>query len=293
MSLDRKRAHKPIRKLRKLLKRMPKVPTAEQVHQLRTNTRRFEAMVSALKLDKGGKRRRMLKDLAGVRKRAGKVRDMDVLIGYTAALGESHDEENCRIQLLEFLGAKRKTQAKKLRATVAKRAKKTRGALKRISTKLEAVLCENKDNDCDNSVAPSKATAKALEFESDLVNPKQLNRSNLHSYRLKVKQLQNVLRLGENGDGREFVDTLGSVKDAIGEWHDWEELLGIARDVLDHGANCGILRAVKHNCELKYGSAMAEAEKMRQHYLGKRKKSNGKVELSNKKVWAATTAIAA
>lgn len=293
MPLDSKRAHKPIRKLRKLLKRMPKEPTAEQVHDLRTNTRRFEATVAALKLNKGRKRRRMLKDLAGVRKKAGKVRDMDVLTGYTAALGDSRDEENCRIQLLEFLGAKREIQAKKLHVTVAKRAKKTREALKKISAKLEAVLCENGDNGCDKSVAPSKATASALKFESDLVNPKRLNRSNLHSYRLKVKQLQNVLRLAENEAGREFVDTLGSVKDAIGEWHDWEELLAIAKDVLDHGNNCALLRTVKQNCELKYGSAMAEAEKMRKSYLGTRKKANGHVELSNKKVWAATTAIAA
>ena len=31
-----------------------------------------------------------------------------------------------------------------------------------------------------------------------------------------------------------FAKELGEVKDAIGEWHDWEELAGIATQVIQH-----------------------------------------------------------
>ena len=46
--LDPERVLKPTRKLRKLLKNMPKQPAPEQVHDLRTNTRRFEAILAAV-----------------------------------------------------------------------------------------------------------------------------------------------------------------------------------------------------------------------------------------------------
>ena len=35
-----------------------------------------------------------------------------------------------------------------------------------------------------------------------------------------------------------FLGKLGEVKDRIGEWHVWEELVEIATQVLDHGSPC-------------------------------------------------------
>jgi CHAD domain-containing protein len=43
MALDLNRAEKPVRKLRKLLKKMSNPPTPEQVHDFRTNSRRVDA----------------------------------------------------------------------------------------------------------------------------------------------------------------------------------------------------------------------------------------------------------
>ena len=62
-----------------------------------------------------------------------------------------------------------------------------------------------------------------------LKRPVRLNRNNLHPYRLKVKELRNVLQLSNRADDIEFVEKLGQVKDAIGDWHDWEELVRIPR----------------------------------------------------------------
>lgn len=83
--LDPKRVLKPTRKLRKLLKNMPKQPAPEQVHDLRTNTRRFEAILAAVSPEAMQKEKNLLKDLAAIRKKAGKVRDIDVLTDYAAA----------------------------------------------------------------------------------------------------------------------------------------------------------------------------------------------------------------
>ena len=48
--------------------------------------------------------------------------------------------------------------------------------------------------------------------------------------------------MATNSDQQPFVDRLGQVKDSIGEWHDWEALVAIAKDVLDHGRNCGLIK---------------------------------------------------
>ena len=57
------------------------------------------------------------------------------------------------------------------------------------------------------------------------------------------------------------------MKDAIGEWHDWEGLIATAGDVLDHGPGCQLLRKFKENSETKFEQALALATKLRKNYL--------------------------
>jgi CHAD domain-containing protein len=89
MAIAADRINKPTRKVRKLLKKLPKRPTSDQIHDLRTNARRSEATISALRLTKAKNERSMLRDLKKVRKGAGKVRDMDVLTGYSLTIRRS------------------------------------------------------------------------------------------------------------------------------------------------------------------------------------------------------------
>ena len=70
--------------------------------------------------------------------------------------------------------------------------------------------------------------AKAIKLSSQLKSPPRLSRSTLHPYRLKVKELRDVLQLSDRTADKDFLKELGEVKDAIGEWHDWEELTSIA-----------------------------------------------------------------
>jgi CHAD domain-containing protein len=54
MALDANLLQTPFRKLRKALKRFPKLPSPEEVHRLRTQTRRLEGTLHALMLDQNG-----------------------------------------------------------------------------------------------------------------------------------------------------------------------------------------------------------------------------------------------
>ena len=105
MALDFKRVQKPPGKLRKLLKNMSARPTPEQVHDFRTNSRKMEATLQAFGLENSGLGRRVLKPLSRLRKRAEKVRDLDVLTTYAASVDAKDGEKDCAVQLLEYLGA--------------------------------------------------------------------------------------------------------------------------------------------------------------------------------------------
>ena len=103
MAIDFERVQKPARKLRKLLKTMSAEPTPEHVHDFRTNSRNMEATLQAFALENSGLGRRVLKPLSRLRKRAGKVRDMDVLTTYAASVDAKDGEKDCAVRLLQEL----------------------------------------------------------------------------------------------------------------------------------------------------------------------------------------------
>lgn len=75
--MELEKVEKPIRKLRKAFKRLSDDPRPEDVHALRTQTRRLEAIVATLRIVPAKKAERLLKSVTPVRKAAGEVRDMD------------------------------------------------------------------------------------------------------------------------------------------------------------------------------------------------------------------------
>lgn len=262
MSLDFKRVQKPARKLRKLLKKMSAKPTPEQVHDFRTSSRQMEATLESFGLDHAPLGRRVLKPLTGLRKRAGKVRDMDVLTAYSSSVHPKDGEQDCAVQLLEYLGAQRRKYAKKLYSASGQDGSKLKKRLKQT----EKELCRQQESSKKRGRPVPEPSSSAIDLGSELGSIPHLNHSNLHPFRLKVKKLRNVLRLAEAPD-QDLVDALGTVKDAIGEWHDWEELVGIAEKVLDHGAQCRLLQQLKATTREKYGTALSKAEQLRRRYF--------------------------
>lgn len=262
MALDEKRLTKPLKKLGKELRRIDDQPGVEQVHDLRTNIRRVEAALQTVKEDPNGNERRLLKLLGRVRKRAGKVRDMDVLTAYAAGLKNSSDEQECLVQLLEHLGGRRVRDAGKLykaahahRSELARRMKDCRRSLRKQVRRAE-----------QNGVE-THATSDALEISAELGRVHRLTADNLHQYRLTVKRLQYVLQLAdEEHQDKPFIEELKRVKDSIGEWHDWQVLTAIATKLLkDHG--CNLVKSLESTTSRKLKQAMAVTEKLRERYL--------------------------
>lgn len=274
MAIKVEQIDKSLRKVRKFTVKLPKNPSPNTIHKLRTNARKLEAIFDALLLDSRKNERQLIKALRRIRKRAGKVRDLDVLTGDLATI-QVHGETECQVQLLEHLGSKRRNKAAKLDKFVGENRTELKSRLRKASARLDQAL-----GNAEPHVA-SLAAAESLRLASGLDVPKRFNKGNLHGYRLKVKQLRYVLELAP--EQTKFTDDLSEAKDAIGDWHDWEELVALASNVLSHGKNCKLLRKLKETADSKFEHAVQVAENLRRNYLksssGSRKKPH-RVELS-------------
>ena len=257
MKLQADYVEKPVRKLRKQLKAFPPNPKPEAVHTLRTHTRRLEATVAALALDRKKESRDLVKLIRPVRKAAGKVRDMDVLIGDVLTIcGEPADES--AVRLVEHLARMRVKHARKLHDLIRRRRSETAERLKESSKIIRRTL---KDG------APSvDAEAGPHILMTELSHWPDLNEGNLHLFRIRIKELRYMLQLSENVDVK-LVDALGEVKDTVGEWHDWIELLRIARKALDPQADSAILKRIQDTGHEKLGIGLEAANRVRSRYF--------------------------
>jgi CHAD domain-containing protein len=291
MSFDIDRIQKSSRRVAKFVRKNVKKPSSKAIHDLRTGAHRVETTFTTLGLRSKKTVKRLLRDMENVRKRAGKVRDMDVLTAHALTI-KPEGEQDCLVQLLEFLGAKRNTSAKKLRSTIQKPGRLHRD-LKRNSKRVEKLLRTTESNPTETD-AMSATLANAIKLSSDLNRPARLNRDNLHPYRLKVKELRDILQLSDRAEDLEFVKKLAEVKDAIGEWHDWEELLAISKQMLDH-SNCNLIKQLMTTSHAKYDHALSLTHQLRNNYVragrSKQRTRHTRTRLSTP-ILEATSAIA-
>jgi CHAD domain-containing protein len=266
MSLEVHKVQRPFRRLRRLLKRLPKDALAEDVHELRILTRRLEATVHALMLDRWRDGRRLLKLLAPIRKAAGRVRDMDVLVNVTGALSEG-GEKDCIVRLLEDLGGRRVERAAELRTTLTLRRKAARRYLRRCSKLIEGEFEPAKRLNGTSEAASINATAVALNLIAELNFWPKLDEDNIHAFRVEEKELRYILQLGCDEDLK-FLRVLDEVKDRIGSWHDWNMLARLSKELLDHGGMCALQKRIERTVKKKLAEALITADGMREVYIG-------------------------
>jgi len=258
MEIEREHAERPLRKLRKALKSLPSDPSPEDVHSLRTETRRLEAIVDALMLVEKNKTRRLLKTVTPVRKAAGEVRDMDVLVKNVIALSQDRNDDSL-LRLVEHLGERRIESLRELRHIVQENKKDARRNLKQYAKLV------GKQFAGDKQVTENAAPAP-VQLATELAKWPKLDVENIHPFRIKVKQLRYMLQLSKQTDP-EIVEALGRVKDEVGDWHDWQELAEIARKVLDPKADRVALQRIEEIGGKKFRQALASANGLRAHYF--------------------------
>ena len=250
---------KQITQLHKLLKRFPRHPLPEDVHRLRRQIRTLEAIGDALTSGHDRKARRLLKALILISKAAGKVRDMDVLMGPACSLPTSRKDE-CLVQLLEYLGERRFKAAAKLHAIISAKRREAIHSLRQCSRLIDKNLIHSKKNAAASLSMDIEAVAQS--HARELSNCPRLNKDSLHSFRLKVKELRSILQLLA-GSNTKFLAALGEAKDAIGAWHDWNVLAAISQRVAGRNSACRLQKQVRLISTEKLKSAIAVANEIR------------------------------
>ncbi len=235
------------------LQRLSHLPSSfkpETVHQLRTTVRRVETLMAATWPSDGRSSKKLAKQLDRIRRRAGKVRDLDVQI---AALGslrlESIARDKAKVRrFLEKFRAKRerkllKTCREELRDGLQRR-------LKRTATRLhEAPSADRSRLESRRRQLLSSALDK---FATAARRRPALSEANLHDFRMDCKRARYVAEMA--GEGPEVTAVVGQLKriqDAIGEWHDWLTLANTVENLVSLSGQSPLVSALRASTRSK------------------------------------------
>ena len=217
-----------------------KSASIDNVHKFRTNSRRIEALVSEL-APENGNQKKLLKALSRLRKKAGKVRDLDVQIAFLKEL-KVPDRQNHRAQLLEWLDTEQSRRKKKLeKAFDSEVAGELRKRLRRVQAEMQL-----------NGIDPLKLAHKRLPDPGTT----PLSEKMLHSCRIEAKKARYLAELApESAESKHFIHELKKAQDAIGEWHDIMKLKERAEQLFGGVSDSALVSVLQNISRAKFRRA--------------------------------------
>jgi CHAD domain-containing protein len=164
-----------------------------------------EALLAEL-VPENGNKNKLLKLLSKLRKRAGRVRDLDVEIAFLKNL-RVPDRQNHRAQLLELLAEEHGRRSKKLAKSFdSDTVRELRKRLRRAQSEIKL-----------DGIDPLKLALARLPKPAQT----PMNEKMLHACRIAAKQSRYLAELAtESAQARAFVEELKRAQDEVGEWHD-------------------------------------------------------------------------
>jgi CHAD domain-containing protein len=208
---------------------------AESVHSFRTTSRRLQTLLEEVVPGSGRNQKKLLKMLDRIRKRAGKVRDLDIQLATLRSL-KVPQEPRRKTQLMHSLIELRAKHEKALRKLLSKKTiREIRARLKRASKGLKP----------DDARDPLLVARKIL---AEVVRPAgPVTEELLHQYRSVVKRARYAAEFApKSAEAEPFLAQLKRLQDAVGHWHDWLILTQAAAKRLGD-VNQSSLVAVLHN----------------------------------------------
>jgi len=253
----------PFQTFDKLLKTSDNNVPAEQAHRLRTSARRIEVITS--NMDLTGKEKVAVETVKDLRKRAGKLRDLDVQLSLLAELnGTAKPVGN---QLREYLLEKRKRAEGKLNNRMRKMLKK----------KPRARLLGLAVHADPGTERPQLLDEVHVQLSGPIAfhlhDPKlRLDTKLLHGLRIELKKLRYLAEAaGPLPEAVVLVTQLRKVQDAIGHWHDYSELLSTASHRLHGPASVPFLAQLRSWTASSHSAALEACSQLAAEYPAPRK----------------------
>jgi CHAD domain-containing protein len=234
---------------RKLARQMSKLagkPAPEKVHKFRTSSRRVEVLVSDLAKNRNSNDKKLLKLLGRLRKKAGRLRDLDVQSAALRSL-KIPQEPGRKSQLMRALAEERAQREKKLTKSLDKTTvSEVRKRLKRTASSLEIPK---------NAAPLNLARQKLNELEID---QGAVTEKTLHQFRIAGKRARYIAEFaGKDAESTRLIALLNHMQDVIGDWHDWVQLADKAEQLFGGVQDSALVAALRNITRAKFRQAVS------------------------------------
>ena len=229
------------------------------MHKFRTNSRRVEALLDELAPRIVGSERKLLSKLSKLRKKAGRVRDLDVGISTLRTLkipeGNGHKSQFLD-NMVEERGRREAKLAKAFeRTTVSDLAKRIKRAAR----------------DFEVPVGTEPLTVAVSNF-SQLIRDHQIpTERTLHRYRIVGKRTRYIAELaGDDPEAKRLIDQLKQMQDVIGDWHDWLKLTEKAESLFGSVRDSALVAVLRNVTQAKFRQSVDALAEIRSSLAGAR-----------------------
>lgn len=230
----------------------------KRVHRLRATIRRAESFISLAHPQLGRKQEKLVEELIELRKRAGRVRNLDVQIRLLGSIANGSTASDRRV-LVQMFKAKREKQSGRLLSLLKKLDKlELVGRLEKLLSKISLI------DDGNKPIDPLEQARKEFSRLVSEIPAGNLKPRLVDGLRLGLKRIRYTAELADASDAqRQFLETIKPVQDAIGEWHDWEALVKTAEEQFGERVNCPLLVEMRSLFAAKYSAASSAVSNLR------------------------------
>ena len=241
------------RKLSRQLSKLAGKLSPENVHKFRTSSRRVEVLVSDLSERRSGNDKKLLKLLARLRKKAGRVRDLDVQSAALRSL-KIPEQPVRKARLMRTLAEERSQREKRLIKSLDKKTvTEVRKRLKRAAASLE--IPKNAD-----PLTLARQKLDALEE----VDQGVITEKTLHQFRIAGKRARYIAELaGKDAEASRLIGLLNHMQDVIGDWHDWVQLAERAEKLFGGVQESALVAVLRNVTRAKFRQAVTTLSETR------------------------------
>jgi CHAD domain-containing protein len=265
MAFDHDRVAQLFKKLDRQLGKLSAKPQPKSIHQFRTAARRVETLLPELIPDHDRKSRKLLKLITKLRRRAGKVRDLDVQIAALRSLKVS-EQPGIKTQLLQAMSEKRSQREKRFLDMLDKE------TIRELRRRL------GRSNHHFSEETPDPKVLVRSRLATFVNGSGPITENLLHQCRIEGKKIRYLAELvGDSPEVQRTIDELKRMQDVLGEWHDWLTLNATVSKLLPESTNSPLRAAIGNILRAKYRDAVQAVSTAKANLL---KKPPAEVEVS-------------
>jgi CHAD domain-containing protein len=272
MPIDLKRSRLPFQRLGRELTKLAKHRAPESVHKFRTNSRRVEAVLSEIPAKLNRNDKKLLKLLSRLRKKAGRVRDLDVEIASLRSL-KTPESNGHKSQFVDALLRERtRCEKKMVKAFDRETAEEVRKRLSRAASEIEI---------SKNTEPLTLALSRLAKLGRDHIT---LTERTLHQYRIIGKRARYIAELADQDSGaNRVVEQLKHMQDVIGDWHDWLKLTQKAEALFGGVRDSALVAMLRNVTQAKFRESVDAVAETRREFSGKKPEPTRPVAATDRK----------